>query len=71
MNDNLQELVFEAYRRCEKKTYGWLRNEAEFRQKFAGVIVEECIRIVEDAVDHREPASTYAGKLREHFGVEK
>jgi len=40
-------------------------------EKFAELIVQECVGIVEDAVDHREPASTYVGKIKEHFGVEK
>jgi hypothetical protein len=26
--------------------------------------------IVQDAVDHREPASTYADKIKRHFGIE-
>jgi len=39
--------------------------------KFMELIVQECIDIVSDAVDHREPASTYAGKIRQHFGVTK
>ena len=38
--------------------------------QFAELIVEECVAIVADAVDHREPASTYVGKIKEHFGVE-
>lgn len=39
--------------------------------KFMELIVQECIDIVNDAVDHREPASTYANKIRQHFGVTK
>ena len=42
----------------------------EFSQKFAEEIVAECARIVTDAVDHCEPASTYADKVKQHFGVE-
>ena len=38
--------------------------------KFAELIVKECTNIVEDAALHREPASTYVGKIKEHFGVE-
>jgi len=41
------------------------------KEKFAELIVRECISIVNDAVDLREPASTYAGKIKEHFGVEE
>lgn len=39
-------------------------------QKFAELIVEECAAVIATAVDHREPASTYAAKIREHFGVQ-
>ena len=39
-------------------------------EKFAELIVQECANIVTDAVDHREPASTYADKIRQHFGDE-
>lgn len=36
---------------------------------FAELIVRECASIVDNAVNHREPASTYVGKIKEHFGV--
>ena len=36
---------------------------------FAELIVRECANVVADAVDHREPASTYVGKIKRHFGV--
>jgi len=39
--------------------------------KFAELIVRECADIVADAVDHREPASTYVEKIKQHFGVEE
>ncbi len=32
--------------------------------------VRECANIVADAVDRREPASTYVDKIKQHFGVE-
>ena len=41
------------------------------QQKFAELIVQECAGVVSDAVDHREPASTYVGKIKEHFGVDQ
>jgi hypothetical protein len=34
-------------------------------------VVRECAEIVADAVDHREPASTYASKIKQHFGVKQ
>lgn len=39
-------------------------------EKFAQLIVQECAGVVEHAVNHREPASTYVGKIKQHFGVE-
>jgi hypothetical protein len=39
--------------------------------KFAELIVKECAAIVADAVDQREPASTYVDKIKLHFGVEE
>ena len=41
----------------------------KFNLEFARLIVEICADIVEDGVDHREPASTYSSKIREHFGI--
>jgi hypothetical protein len=64
MNDNLRELVFEAHRQCEKKTYGWQRNPEEFRQKFAEVIIRECAEIA-----LRENHDPYECILK-HFGLD-
>ena len=83
MNDNLRELVFRAYTLCEKKTYGWLRNEEEFRQKFAEVIIEECIDIIDNNIPllegdkFNDPEGKAYGRgmhdcmnlIEEHFGV--
>jgi hypothetical protein len=45
--------------------------QRDFVGKFAELIVRECADIVADAVDYREPASTYVGKIKQHFGVEE
>lgn len=42
----------------------------KFNLAFAELIVDICIDLVEESVDHREPASTYANKIRDHFGIE-
>ena len=42
----------------------------KFNIVFAEMIVAICIDLVEDSVSHREPASTYADRIREHFGME-
>jgi soluble lytic murein transglycosylase-like protein len=40
-------------------------------RRFAESIVKECMSVVQNAVDHREPASTYADKIRERFGIDE
>jgi hypothetical protein len=40
-------------------------------EKFAELIIQECANVVASAVDHREPASTYVNKIKQHFGVEQ
>ena len=40
-----------------------------FNKVFARMIVDICIDLVEEGVDHREPASEYVNKIREHFGM--
>ena len=39
--------------------------------KFMYLIVCECIGIIDEAVDQREPASTYSTKLRQYFGIDE
>lgn len=39
-------------------------------EKFGRLIVDICIDLVEEGVDHREPASTYSSKIRDYFGIE-
>ena len=73
MNERIKELAVQADLLIKKS------NGDEFRygnfdprfQKFAELIVKECAGIVADAVDHREPASTYVNKIKQHFGVEE
>jgi len=50
---------------------GHINWHTQFNQKFAELLVAECASIVEDAVTHREPASTYVDKIKKHFGVEQ
>jgi hypothetical protein len=39
-------------------------------EKFAKLIIEDCICVVDGAVHHRLPASSYVDLIREHFAVE-
>jgi hypothetical protein len=68
MNERIRELAVQAGYMEDGFGIGhWDMPECK---KFAELIVRECAVIVADAVDHREPASTYVGKIKQHFGVE-
>jgi len=69
MNKRIKELANDATDWCIKNANGtpiaW-----EWEDKFAEMIIKECLIVVADAVDCREPASTYVDKIKDHFGVE-
>jgi hypothetical protein len=68
MNNRIRELAEQVGFGWDDK-YHWYVGSRQM-EKFAQLIVQECVTIVVDAVDHREPASTYASKIQQHFGVE-
>jgi hypothetical protein len=75
MNDKLIQIGLDSgmlnYVDNETPRHYFLSGHADEQdlQKFAELIVQECVVIVADAVDHREPASTYVSKIKEHFGL--
>ena len=62
----LAEKVQSKVQNRENGTY----DTRKFNLEFARLIIEVCADVVEDGVDHREPASTYSSKIRVHFGME-
>ena len=54
----------------EGETVDWSSNYDKELETLIKLIVWECTVVVQDAVDQREPASTYVGKIKEHFGVD-
>jgi len=73
MNERIQLLAGKALDQAVPETWTTLTASDlnEFTEKFAELIVKECAGVVADAVDHREPASTYVSKIKQHFGVEE
>ena len=70
MNERIRELYIQTSNETadgKEWAVGGLHNA----ERFAELIMAECARIIKDAVDHREPASTYADKIKKHFGVEE
>ena len=73
MNERIKELAEQATDTVEiVNPDTGITHHREFfdKEKFAELIVRECAGVVENAVNHREPASTYVGKIKQHFGVE-
>ena len=68
MNERIQKLLTP---KLKEWGGGSGDNFSEELEAFAELIVRECADIVADAVDHREPASTYVEKIKQHFGVEE
>ena len=71
MNERIDKLMYHAGLTAQGCWDEMDEYDRKAIEKFAKFIVRECIDIVHDDVDHREPASTYVGKIKEHFGVEE
>ena len=68
MNERIKHLAASHFPRdCN----GDILTTPESIMDFAEMIIQECAGVVSDAVDHREPASTYVDKIKKHFGVEQ
>ena len=65
-----RDLAIQADIWCDQNWHDKSTYDLAWEEKFAELIVGKCVDIVADAVDRREPASTYVGKIKEHFGVE-
>ena len=66
MNERIRELALQAGTTGVQQVW-FTRPELE---KFAELIIEDCICVVDGAVYHRLPASSYVDLIREHFAVE-
>jgi hypothetical protein len=70
MNDSLIEFLAAVTEKKVQNRESGTYDTRRFNKEFAKALIDICIDLVEDGVDHREPASTYANKIREHFGME-
>ena len=71
MNQRINELFGQALDQAVPETWSKLSPEqlSKLKDKFADLIVQECIHAVENTND-RYRREYFAGKIREHFGVE-
>jgi len=73
MNERIRELAEQAGLEYDFNPMLWLKYE-----KFAELIVKECIQVVDGMADPKEDSDRYvwalhnaSEKIREHFGVEE
>jgi hypothetical protein len=73
MNERIKELSKRAYENVIETTPSFLITKEIFEQKFAELIIEECVRAcVADIADPRDTIELKcAKKIKEHFGVEQ
>jgi hypothetical protein len=69
MNERILELAIQATSTEYGADNGFDRVTFD-KEKFAELIIEDCICVVDGAVYHRHPASSYVDLIREHFAVE-
>jgi hypothetical protein len=65
MNERIEKLMLDATKDMPQGYYV----PGVYFEQFAELIVQECIGIVTDAVDHREPASNYTDRIKQHFEI--
>ena len=72
MNERIRELAKQAGMLDFSQVSGGRYKVTEVDiEEFAQLVVRECAGVVDNAVTHRESASTYVNKIKEHFGVEE
>ena len=72
MNERIKELWedSDAIEVCYPEQGSPVSVSAKTLETFAELIIEDCICVVDGAVNHRLPASSYVDLIREHFAVE-
>jgi len=73
METKMNELIKEFAEQARKKPMGdsWCyTNPREFEQKFAELVIRECVHLVDTLNEAYEAPSTAGKFIKEHFGVE-
>ena len=64
MNDQINRLVSTAHTDVSEK---WVN--VDELEKYTVTVISECIAMIEEMVNRRMPASTYAPSIKERFGI--
>ena len=68
MSTRIEYIAKKVEKRIQTRESGTY-DTRKFNYEFARDIIDICIDLVEEGVDHREPASTYADKIKDYFGL--
>ena len=77
MNERIKEIAKQAHEDVIKNTPSFLVTRELYEQKFAELIVTECVGVVEGGsfLHDQAPTALFAkecsGAIKRHFGVEK
>jgi len=69
MNNRIQELARQATVDIKDEFGHWINSDLD-KERFAKLIVQECISAVEDTND-RYRRDYFAAKIKQHFGIEE
>lgn len=75
MNDRLRKIAIEADAWCDRYYFGDKFYDIEWEKKFAELIVQECVGVVESGsfLHDQAPTAIFArecsGAIKQHFGV--
>jgi len=69
MNNRIQELARQATVDIKDEFGHWINSDLD-KERFAKLIVQECISAVEDTND-RHRRDYFAAKIKQHFGIQE
>ena len=75
MNDQLRKIAIETDAWCDRYYFGDKFYDIEWEKKFAELIVQECVGVVESGsfLHDQAPTAIFArecsGAIKQHFGV--
>jgi hypothetical protein len=70
MNKRIKKLAEQATNDVKDEFGNWINSEFN-KQKFAELIVRECMNVLAESREVRQTAYYYRNRIAKHFGVEE
>ena len=71
MNERIRQLAEQALKHPDTDNDGLTVFDNDELEKFAELIVRECMTLCEDVTERNDPAIACYYEIKRHFGVEK